>query len=52
MQIPLSTKLSLPTYHWLDEHVKRTDTKKAQIIEEALQDYRKKVEKAEKKSAK
>jgi len=52
MQIPLSTKLSLPTYHWLDEHVKKTDKKKAQVIEEALQDYRKKTERQEKKSAK
>ncbi len=45
MQIPLSTKISVETYQWLENYVKENDLKKAHIVEAALQDYKKKTEK-------
>jgi predicted DNA-binding protein len=46
LQTPLSTKITVDLAQWLNEYSKETEKTKSGIIQEALEDYRRKVDPA------
>jgi len=44
-QIQFSTRLTVEMVAWLDDYCRETKKTKVEVVQEALEDYRKKVEK-------